>query len=204
MSKRTILLSFILLFSLPRIFADHIKGAEITYKPAGGNKYEIMFRIYRDCRSVPFSTPNVYVYEYSTGNYSTSVTHTRTSIEDITKLCPDSSGAKVCVPANTSISREGLEMHTFKATIDFGSSPFKKFIDSGICKVGISVSQSSRSTSLTTVDQGSIYYVDAMIDLCMSGYTNSAPQFPSIDFQNGNCNQPFGHNFGGVDYTDYD
>jgi hypothetical protein len=200
-SKLFLLPILIILFSFSDVSAGHMAGGEITYRSVGAKKYEITFRIYRDCQSIPLNSPAIMLWDYG-GNTSLALNYTRTSIDDVNIMCPDIT-SKICSPANQTVTKEGVEMHTFKSTIDFSVTPYKQFVDKGVCQIGVSIEQYSRIDNLTTMSTEN-FFIDAMIDICESRYNNSSPKFPAYNSFIGYCNQLYAQNMGGADYVDYD
>ncbi|MCB2408769.1 hypothetical protein [Hymenobacter lucidus] len=70
MSKLLLFIRAVLLLlgvlSAPQLFATHIQAGEISYSSLGNNRYQVSFRVYRDCGGASFSaiTPEL---EYRTG-----------------------------------------------------------------------------------------------------------------------------------------
>jgi uncharacterized repeat protein (TIGR01451 family) len=199
-SKPTFLICLILLFSSDNIIASHMMGGEITYQWLGGKKYEVTYRVYRDCRGIPFNTPIIMMRNGSGGD-TMGINYTRVSIEDITPVCDKVSAP--CNPTNQSVGEPGVELHTFKSTIDFDISPYKSYVDNGVCEVRISLEQCCRNAAITTITPGN-FYMESMLNICTSGFRNSSPQFTAIGNLILICNQPFVYNIGAFDYEDYD
>ncbi|MES2618337.1 MAG: T9SS type A sorting domain-containing protein [Bacteroidota bacterium] len=179
--------------------ANHMIGAEIFYTWKGGKKYEVTARIYRDCQGIPLTSPSMRVSDYN--GIFLQISYTRISIEDVTEICK--SATKPCSPSNSSITGLGVELHTFVGTVDFAQAPFDSLVsNSNTCKLYFSMEQCCRTS--TTTFSGGNYYVDAMVDICNSGYRNSSPQLKTISSTMPHCNIPMYQNYGGNDFIDYD
>ncbi|MES2618336.1 MAG: T9SS type A sorting domain-containing protein [Bacteroidota bacterium] len=190
-----------ILFYLPfAAEASHMMGAEITYRCLGNKQYEITARVYRDCRGIPFNNPSITVTDYN--GKTISLSYTRVSIEDITPRCDDSSTGP-CNPSNNTVSNEGVELHTFLDTIDFSVSPYNYFQNNGVCKVYFTLEQCCRNGDITTINPGN-FYIEAMLDICKSNFTNTSPQFKGRNVLFANCNFPFRQNLGAKDFVEYD
>ena len=82
--KATFLAATIIFFSFSAK-ATHLMGGEISYTNVGTNQYKITLKLYRDCAGVNLSntvTVNV------TGGSSGSISLSRTSMRDVSILCP--------------------------------------------------------------------------------------------------------------------
>ncbi len=200
---KTATLILCLHFFVNSIEASHMMGGDITYKWLGGKKYEITFKVYRDCRGIPFNSPDIAMFGLINGSVSnsTSINYTRTSIRDISIMCNDTMD-KPCSPAN-SPSSAGIEEHTFVSTVDFASSPFKTFVDNGYCEIYIKLEQCCRNGAITTMSPGN-FYIESMMNICNSNFANSSPTFLDIGTLYAACNRPLRVNFGAYDFEDND
>ncbi|MEZ4805393.1 MAG: hypothetical protein R2852_07890 [Bacteroidia bacterium] len=140
-----ILLISLLLFT-QKSFSNHLLGGEITYKWKGGKKVEITLKYYRECQGVPFNNPSIYIFDYKKSSNRTLIPSTRILIQDLTIRCPDSTSS-VCT--SNQVSGDGVELHVYVSTINFDSLPYKMFVDSGICQIGIGTDQCCRSGYIT-------------------------------------------------------
>jgi hypothetical protein len=59
--KIILLLLFAFIGSGYKANATHMNGADITYKSLGNNKYEIIIKLYRDCKGIPMSAPSAQI-----------------------------------------------------------------------------------------------------------------------------------------------
>jgi hypothetical protein len=182
-------------------------GADITYQCVSPGVYNLLAKIYRDCRGVPFNNPSFRVFcdDKSLGTYLIT-NYTRTSINDITPICPGA--VNPCSPQNNySFIGDGIEEHVYEATINFNTGPLKKFKEDGCCRFKIQFSQCCRNTAITTIVAGE-FYTDALIDLCniekSNNQCNTSPQFSIQPVAFICCNMPFSFNNGFRETTDGD
>lgn len=159
--------------------AAHILGADIYYKWVGEKRFEISFRIYRDCSSINLTTPDMFVRSADNA-ISHALDVKRVSIKDVSLHC-DSVSAP-CFPSNTPTTF-GVEEHIFIDTVDFASGPFNEFIIGGYCEVLISVDQCCRSSNITSLEPGQ-FYNEAMLNVCEIGtFKNSSPIFQTLPLE---------------------
>ncbi len=200
MIKSIKLVMLLMSIILPVILnATHMMGGEIFYKWLGGKKYQVTARIYRDCKGIPLNSPSIGVSDNNGTIFP--ISYTRTSIQDITPTC-NRGIKKPCNPSNTTVSSEGYELHTFVGNIDLGAAPYDSFIRKKTCKIYFFISQCCKN--FITNYAGGDFYLDAMLDVCNSGYSNSSPQLNSICNNIAYCNVPVYQNYGGNDFIDYD
>lgn len=195
-----ILLVLALFLGYNEAFASHMMGGDIAYECISPGKYKLVIKIYRDCRGIPFNSPDIKVF-CKDGSNQTSVNYTRTAINDITPTC--TGGTAPCSPQNQTAG-EGIEEHVFEATIDFNTSPFKALKDAGCCEIMIKVEQCCRNGAITTISPGN-FYTDAMINICNIGNKcNTSPQLSIPPVAYICCNQPFIYNNGVRETVDGD
>ncbi|MEZ4805390.1 MAG: hypothetical protein R2852_07875 [Bacteroidia bacterium] len=196
------ILGIILFLFAQNALASHVRGGEITYQYKGDKKYEITVHIYRECQAQALpNNASLSVFNYANGRLSVNMPATRVAIIDITPQCPDSTRA-LC-NTNTTTSFAAVELHVFKAILDFDSAQYKVFLDSGVCEIGLRTNYCCRSTSITTGISG-IMYVESMLNICINGFKNSSVQVEPITHQFIPCNSTYMYNYGGVDFQDYD
>ncbi len=195
-----IFLILIVIFGLQEAKASHMMGGDIAYECISPGKYKLVIKVYRDCRGIPFNSPDIRVF-CKDGSNSNSVNYTRTAINDLTPTC--TGGTAPCNPQNTP-SSEGIEEHVFEAVIDFNTNPFKAMKDAGCCEVMIKVEQCCRNGAITTISPGN-FYTDAMLDICNIGKKcNTSPQLSIPPVAYVCCNQPFTYNNGVREVIDGD
>lgn len=198
-----IFLMLIAAFGIQEARASHMMGGDIAYECIGPGKYKLVIKVYRDCRGIPFNSPDIKVF-CKDGSNSNSVSYTRTAINDLTPTC--TGGTAPCNPQNQTAG-EGIEEHVFEATIDFNTNPFKAMKDAGCCEIMIKVEQCCRNGAITTISPGN-FYTDAMINICNIDKTskkcNTSPQLSIPPVAYVCCNQPFTYNNGVREVIDGD
>ncbi len=191
-------LFFLISIFIPQgVKASHLRGGEISYKWLGGKKYQVNIKIYRDCRGIALNSPMFRMFNDQGDSLIYSAT--RVSIEDVTNICKDSSTR--CYPQNQTTGNMGIEIHHYTSTIDFAASPYSSFM-SNSCKVYFSVEQCCISWGITMQDLN--FYIESMLDVCLTNYHNSSPQFNSIPFFEVDCNVPVRQSVSAIDPADYD
>ena len=198
--QQKILLSFIFnfLFALGSM-ASHMAGGEITYKYLGSERFEVTFKIYRDCRGGAINNFNFQLNCISS-NYSRNIYPTLISIRDLTKLCDTSS--KKCYPPNKSITSSNplFEEHLYKDTLDLNNAEIDfKYC----CLLKIGMGQCCRGSGLTTGGAGDNFWVTSTLDLCKAP-NNSSPEFSSSPNFIICCNQLYYGSFNAIDTSDND
>lgn len=160
------LLYFVLYFT--SVKATTIFGAEVYYKYLGGLKYEITFKVFRDCRGNPLDT--ALKAEMLGDNSKTKrLTLKLISITDITAVCNKVKAP--CNPSNTAISTTdpAIEEHIYKDTVDFNTkdTAFKK-----CCSIRFGIGQCCRD-SKSTIGAGKKFWVYSELNLCKAAKNNS-------------------------------
>ncbi len=183
-------------FSLIELRATEILGGTIRYEFTGNQKYKVIGVVNRNCSSTPLSIP---VFKIYAGSLSYTLTASRTLIEDITPRCSKSTSP--CNPANTT-AKDGVEQHTFEATVDFSAAPYNQFYTKGQCEVVFSMETCCRSFNLTTVTANQ-FYIEAMLNLCVLGnsLSNSTSKVKTETSLKMCCNVPYAYN---LSYSDPD
>jgi len=117
-------------------FANHIKGAQMSYRWISGLTYEIDVYLYGDCSSVypvgvstsfytlPVSSPQVCIYQGTSttaiATLNLVVSDTTVCGKEITPVCPDSLSHTSCVVPSSSIP--GIMKFVYTTTYTFPSS----------------------------------------------------------------------------------
>ncbi len=163
----TLLFGFLLFNQLK---ASSYPGGQVTYRYLNGSKFEIKYKIYRDCRGTPI-TFSEYTIQCSSTSSTKKLNATRVGIEDITAICK--SASQPCNPSNTYGTGTGFEEHTYMDTLDFNGaeSAFKN-----CCIIQIGIGKCCRYSSITTGGSGNDFWVFSTLDLCKAP-TNSSPVF---------------------------
>ena len=211
MKKLLPLLFFILTFSLSNISTStHMMGGDMSYKCLGSGKYKITAKIYRDCRGVPFNSPEFGVFAGTNGGNgcgSSTLSISRTGIKDVTPRCTTASSP--CSPQNTYGTGEGIEEHTYEVTVDFNTSPLSGYLNkSTCCEVTFYIGQCCRNGAITTGPASQGFYTTCMINICNIKKTtnkcNSSPTLSNAPIAFLCCNQAYYFNNGAIDTVDYD
>ncbi|MCC6722504.1 MAG: hypothetical protein IT243_09910, partial [Bacteroidia bacterium] len=176
--------------------ATHMMGADITYYCLGNNKFNIIIKLYRDCRGVAIGAPSSTIKCASNSNTIASFTPTEIKVRDITPTC--SSTGKACNPPNTYGTGKGIEEHTYSYTYDFTTA--KK---NGCCRVRIETGQCCRNGAITTGAANANFHTYAEFDICTPKCNNS-PTLTTEPIALICCNQPYYYNNGASDTTDLD
>jgi hypothetical protein len=200
--KQILHLFFLISFILPKqAESSPLMGAEVYYSYLGGLKYEITFRVFRDCRNSSLDTSlKAEIWGISGNDTITKrLSLKRISITDLTTVCKKVS--KPCNPANTQISGTdpAIEEHIYKDTVDFNTTDtvFKK-----CCFIKFGVGQCCRPTG-TLYGGGKDFWVWSELDIC-AAKNNNSPIFSSIPNNILCCNQPYMFGLGGIDTVDFD
>ncbi|MFZ9970917.1 MAG: hypothetical protein ACO3GK_06385 [Bacteroidia bacterium] len=162
-------LLLILWMGIPQAKADHVMGSDMSYVCLGNGKYKIIIKFYRDCRgaSAPPSWSQLYWYAGNNGSMSTtrtSISLSRTGIRDITPRC--STASSPCNPQNTSYTGEGVEEHTYEATIDISKSPFSTSgLGTTYCELNFAYNQCCRNEAITTGATWADFWTTASINI---------------------------------------
>jgi gliding motility-associated-like protein len=206
---RTSAVLFAFLF-VGNLKATHMMGADISYRCLGGGKYKIIMKVYRDCQGIAFNNPTFGAFAGTNGSNTCgqyTLSSTRTGIRDVTPVC--ASGTGPCNPQNTGFSGEGVEEHTFEATVDFTKAPLKNFTNnSSCCEVTFYVGQCCRNSKITTGPANNNFFATAMINLCnlkkMEDSCNNSPYLSNEPIGFLCCNQPYYFNNGAIDTVEFD
>lgn len=183
---RTLIVLILCLTTWSDLLATHIAGAEISYKYLHSNTYKFTLKVYRDCRECKFNNigggdntsscneiPDLLIRgalgtSYSTTNIGT-VEVSRISIQDMTNVCYN----QVSKCRTGSNSPYGYEMHVFEGTFDFSTA-----LNSGYCKLDVSVGLSSRNININNSFTEQNFFNFTTINLC-EGVNNSSTEFTS-------------------------
>lgn len=169
MIKKITLSIFLYFLFIINAHAGSPLGGQVTYRSLGNYKFEVTYKIYRDCRGIPLSVPD-YMIRCGSSGTTKKLSGTRSSIKDITPYC--AKAGSPCNPQNTT-SGTGFEEHTYLDTLDFNGSEssFKS-----CCVIQIGVGQCCRQAAITTGASGYDFWVYSTLDLCKAT-GNSSPVF---------------------------
>ncbi|MFB1004745.1 MAG: hypothetical protein QMC70_11485, partial [Bacteroidia bacterium] len=192
-----------MIFSGTKAEADHMVGADITYRCIDTLKFEITLKWYRSCEGITLDaggSPRELRVSCTSGSASI-VRLNLIGIRDITPLC--ATEPSNCVPENTAHTGEGVEVHTFRGIVDFNVAPLNTNSLAGCTgKIIFSASVAARNTTITTGPRG-IIYTDAELDISKAP-CNTSPGLTSEPVAVLCCNQPFFFNNGALDTANFD
>ncbi len=156
---------FIIITFIPsRSYANHIIGADITWKHYKADTFLFTASVYRSCRGMKLTNSPFTYFGTSTG-YTTpqTVYGTMCCTKDVTP------GAYGCDQCNSSACAYpyGTELITINVKIAFPS---------GCCDWFVSWQQNYRDGAISTGPAGEVFYVEAEINTCLSQPDNS-PSF---------------------------
>ncbi|MFI5221168.1 MAG: T9SS type A sorting domain-containing protein [Bacteroidia bacterium] len=215
----TILTLLILFFiSNKEIKASHIAGGEISYTcTSTPGVYLVTLKLYRDCSGSAIgscigscSSGCSYSLNLSgvdspfNGNTFSPFQVNLVSVQDVgtNPQCPTTKNICTnmgCVTAGT--STPGIEKYIFQGTVDLGAS---SGIPTLCCNVRISFSECCRDSVINTGSAGQNFYIEAIINRCMSiSPCNSSPDFSNEPMAFICGGQPFVFNNGTYD-VDHD
>lgn len=178
-------------FAFYNSYATHIMGSDISFRCLGGNDYEIVVAVYRDCSGV--TMPNTILVDVSSNCGSSSVTCTldqaQSSVE-VSQLCP--SAQSTCSGGNL----PGVELYTYTGTVT---------IQPGCGLYTFSYSDCCRNQSNNLVDPAppSLGFSVAATLNSSQVSCNNAPSFTSLPVPYFCVNQQVNYSHGSVD-TDGD
>lgn len=188
---KKILLTYFLLLGI-RLMASSPAMGEILYRNIGGLKYEIQFKVGRDCRGIPNNRMYAKIYNDS---FSIDLATTRVSIKSqFSQGCTNG-----CNPPNQT-SGQGLEIHLFLDTVDFSVAPFNKFGTSNRPYVYFAHENCCRNGAINAFSPGN-FYVDAMLNVYYLRTQNeivNTPQFYEVLDYLTPVNFTFSHSFASI------
>ncbi|HPD65144.1 MAG TPA: T9SS type A sorting domain-containing protein [Bacteroidia bacterium] len=145
-----------------------ISAGEITWTSIGNDSFLIKLSIYRDCNGSPPGIPTVLIKCKSTGAVVTTVTMPNTPAVDITPICR--TGCTKCQSSNCSFPF-GIEQYIYSELVVLSGA-------GSCCELSLEYSECCRSDSISTLTSAgnSPFYLEAMLNRCITPYDNS-PQF---------------------------
>jgi type IX secretion system substrate protein len=153
----------------------HIYGGDISYKQIDSNKYEVTYKLYRDCNGVN-APSNINIVVSSNGCSSAfSVNINRVSVTDITTLC--STAISACVSPSPNLW--GFEENVYRGivTVPSGCNNLQ-FSYETCCRNGL-------SANLVNANSQSMF-IDAHVDYSNQPvHINNSPVFQSPPYQVG-------------------
>ncbi len=184
---RLALAVFISFLTVSDLRATHIMGSDISFRCLGGNNYEVVVAVYRDCSGV--TVPTSITVDIASGCGNSTVTCTldpNTSNLEVSQLCP--TAVSTCAGG----SLPGVELYTYVGSITVQPS----------CGVyTFSYDDCCRNTSNNLVDNSPPslgFSVAATLnsDLVIC---NNAPTFTSLPVPYFCVNQPVNYSHGSID-----
>ncbi len=170
------------------LYATHITGSDISFRCLGGNNYQVLVAVYRDCSgaSMPSSIPiNVSRGCASDTNLTATLDPLSSNVE-VSQLCPN------VVSTCNGGSLPGVQLYTYVANIN---------INPGCGLFTFSYGDCCRNTSTNLVDPSApslSFYVEATLNT--SGVVcNNAPIFTSLPVPYFCVNQPVNYSHGALD-----
>lgn len=179
-----------LLFSLfagQNLYATHINGSDISFRCLGGNTYQVVVAVYRDCSGVSMPTDISVNAESSCG--TTTVTCSQdpnSSGQEVSQLC--ASAVSTCNGGNL----PGVQLYTYVGTITIQPNCGLYTFSYGDC---------CRNTSTNLVDNAPPslgFYVEATLNSNVVNCDN-APLFTSLPVPYFCANQPVNYSHGALD-----
>jgi hypothetical protein len=171
-------------------------GGEIYYRLVSGKKYLVTAHIYRQCDKAPLAGLDGFVIA---DTFRIPMNFVRTNIQRINDTCGDPCNIK------NAVSRKGFEKHTFEDTVDFNQGPYQVIKSQQICEVRFAIHQQLRDPNIMTHNVGTgMFYLDAMVNICLSFQKVHSPVFsfdPKLIYA---CNQPVWYTPGPMDTMDFD
>jgi gliding motility-associated-like protein len=158
---------FPVLFFSSEIRANHILGADITWKYISADTVMVTASVYRSCAGIVLSnTPFKYFGDCSGFNSPKTVTGSQCCTKDITP------SAIACNPCKSSNCPNGFGEQLILEQVKIG---FPK----GCCHWFVSWQQSSRDGAITTGPAGQNFYVEAELNTCLAKPDNG-PVFITV------------------------
>lgn len=191
MKNYCILFLFLSTFVFSPCYAARPSSASISYRYISGNKYTVIYKVVRDCRTIPFTASPLNITCDSGSRF---VPMTRISIRNVTF-----NDSTACKPQNQTAG-SGSEEHTYEYFLDLDTFANGKFLN--CCKFIFSNSNCCRNSSINTMSVGN-FYIESMFDRCLAS-DNSGPTFLNTNIVNLRLNQPNYYNPLVVDTIDND
>lgn len=167
--KKYLLIISLLLSFFGSICANHISGANMSYRHLGNQKYEVSLKVSTSCLNTSISSMRV---DMQCGSVISSANLALISVTDITGIHPNCPMQSRCV-SNFNHSKYGQEEYSFRGIVDLSSL--------NCCQVTIFWSWGyGRSSALTSGQANFSFYTEAIIDKCEGSsieWTDFPPPF---------------------------
>lgn len=144
--------------------ATHVLGGDIQYTCVGSSSYDLVHRVYRDCGGINLGATQDVDYQSGDCGVNTDITLTRTSIQEISPLCPTEPSA--CGGGSGTI---GIEMHTYQGTLNLPGNCGDWMLSYRLC------CRSNAITNLINGNSDAIYFEVALNDTVTP--CNNSPVF---------------------------
>ncbi len=143
------------------VYATHMAGTDVTYEHITGNTYRFTQKVYRDCAGAGLGTSlSLTVSPAAPGSF----TLTRTSVTDITPLCP----GQVSRCASTA-GAYGIEEHVYQGNVSLAALPPGQVYT-------ITTTLIARNNAITTISAPGSQYLLTRTTLNPT-YQNTSPVF---------------------------
>lgn len=161
--KKFSLFSFLLLLSavFNLSLAGSPWGAEITYKHATGDSFDVTLKVYRDCAGLPLGNQ---VLKVKSACKATNYTMVLASSRDVTGIpahCPQQSRC-------SGTYQYGFMEEIFTGRVRMGGD--------SCCKYNLSWTFCCRNAAITTGAANTNLYIETWVDICLAP-ANSSPKF---------------------------
>ncbi|MEA3495458.1 MAG: T9SS type A sorting domain-containing protein [Bacteroidota bacterium] len=168
MKKKSLILVALLIsiFFSPKSASSQIMGGDLTWSCIGQDSFMIKLVVYRDCNGVQLGNAIVNIKCKSTNKLITILNIYKPAPIDITPSC--GSTVTRCSDSN-SLFPFGIEQYTYQKLAVLSSA-------GSCCELTLSYSMCCRNSAITTIDANQNFYIDAMLNRCVSPCDNS-PSF---------------------------
>ncbi|WNJ20744.1 PKD domain-containing protein [Pontibacter sp. G13] len=182
-------LLFLLLAPSQEAHATHNMGADLSWECLGGNTYLIRLVVYRDCEGAELqSTQNIHIKSDSCGVASSVQVANRTSVLELSPLCPAQQPLSTCRPNGI---LPGVQQHVYELTYTFPQQCPDWNLHWRLCCRNYAITNSVISTQTRMYIEGNLNNLDVV---CNNSPYFTVPPVPYICKDN-----PFIFNNGAVD-----
>jgi hypothetical protein len=193
-----------MLFPASEVSASHVVGSDITYKCTGNpGEFEVTLIFYRDCRGIGLDVSQSFtgcqscstactvamsLYGADPGCSSTKFADLILSLVSVRDVnvnpeCPNSKNTCTnlgCYTGPAGTYTPPIERYEFKGTVNIGPT---SGIPASCCNVRFAYSVSARNGVINTGSAGQNFYMDAVINRCLSmSPCNSSPELSNDPF----------------------
>ncbi|MBT4339260.1 MAG: T9SS type A sorting domain-containing protein [Bacteroidetes bacterium] len=186
----SVLLISILMLSSFSGQATHMFAGNFEWTCINPDTFLIKLTIYRDCNGIQLSTASIPIKCASTGATITTINILKPAPIDVTPVCGAS--CTRCVTSSCSFPW-GIEKYVFIKQVVLNNSTA-----GSCCKIKMSFSSASRSSGITTGAATANFYIEAILNRCLSPCDNS-PSFTEDPLSILCIGQDFRYNSGAFD-----